>query len=60
MRSVPSKESVRRIADQCDWTYDQVWNEVPVGEILNELMRRGLSRREAVICVEQAQKEAAS
>ena len=49
--------SIRRISDQVDWTYDQLWNERPIGEILNVLLARGLSKREAVVCLRQAQEE---
>ena len=52
-----TQEQARRVADQVDWAYDQLWNDRPIGEVLNVLMDRGLTRREAVICVEQAQKE---
>ena len=46
--------------DHYTWTYDQVWHDVPVGEILNELLRRGLTRGEAAALVMKAQAEAAS
>ena len=57
MRPVPTKESIKRIAEQVDWAYDQLWHERPVGEVLNVLLARGLTRKEAIVCVEQAQKE---
>ena len=48
---------VKRVVKESEWAYEQICDDQPLGRILNELMRRGLSRREAVVCVEQAQAE---